>query len=840
MGGGREAPDYCFRIGGVRKFFVEAKKPSVHLKDDMAAAFQVRRYAWSAKLPLSILTDFQEFAVYDCRSKPHKFDKPSVGRTLYVTYRDFATRWQEIADIFSKEAVLKGSFDKYAQAGKGRRGTAEVDDAFLKEIEAWREMLAHNIALRNPRLTVRELNFAVQRTIDRLIFLRICEDRGIEIYGTLQSHLNGENVYARLCERFRRADEKYNSGLFHFTKEKGRREEPDELTLALKIDDKPLKEMIRNLYYPDCPYEFSVLPADILGQVYEQFLGKVIRLTDAHQARVEDKPEVKKAGGVYYTPTYIVDYIVKNTVGKLVAGKTPRQVAKFKILDPACGSGSFLIGAYQCLLDWHRDWYVKDGAEKWAARRSPALFRPRTGSSSSVSQGKAKGDPLFLPFEKGGTGEDLVREKERKKGGDWRLTSAERKRILLNNIYGVDIDTQAVEVTKLSLLLKVLEGESEETLVQQRRFWHERALPDLGNNIKCGNSLIAPDFYDDPKNAALGTEERLRINAFDWNAEFPEIMKAGGFDAVIGNPPYIRVRIFRELYPEQVPYLESHYHCATHVWDIYLLCFERAYLLTKRAGRFSFIVPIQTLHQPNCASLRQMLVEQTSLKIVADMCLLKVFENAVVKNCVLVCEKTPGQRNKIEVLRPRTTSELFSHASSLWPQRNVAAKDDYSLKVELLSPLKWLCEKLRAKSRTLGELYYVTFGLRSCAKGKGGGDKQRLITNDRRAAHAKPYLEGRDIRRYEVLSKKRRYVRYLPEEMYSPRMPGLFEAEKIVSQTMLSKMRLVATFDKERYYVEQSLLCIVPHGVVTPSVGLVPSLKFALGVLNSALESFYF
>ena len=179
-------------------------------------------------------------------------------------------------------------------------------------------MLARNIALRNPGISSRDLNFAVQRTIDRIVFLRICEDRGIEPYGSLQGLTNGESIYARLGEWFRRADQRYNSGLFYFDGERDRGEPPDEMTLGLAIDDKPLREIIRNLYFPDSPYEFSVLPAEILGQVYEQFLGKVIRLTPGGQAKVEEKPEVRKAGGVYYTPAYIVDYIVENTVGRLL------------------------------------------------------------------------------------------------------------------------------------------------------------------------------------------------------------------------------------------------------------------------------------------------------------------------------------------------------------------------------------------------------------------------------------------------------------------------------------------------------------------------------------------
>ncbi|HHT9108575.1 MAG TPA: type I restriction endonuclease, partial [Candidatus Wunengus sp. YC64] len=319
IGGLTKAPDYCFRVGGVRKFFVETKRPSVNIKDDIDPAFQLRRYAWSAKLSLGILTDFEEFAVYDCRVKPNKADKASTARIMYVgNWGEFTQHWDEIASIFSREAVLKGSFDRYAESSKAKKGTSEVDTAFLKEIESWRDALARNLALRNPELSQHDLNFAVQRTIDRIIFLRICEDRGIERYGQLMALQNGDRMYERLCELFYRADERYNSGLFHFQKEKDRSESPDTLTPNLDIDDGALRDVIKNLYYPDSPYEFSVLSADILGQVYEQFLGKVIRLTAGHRAVVEEKPEVRKAGGVYYTPTYIVDYIVKNTVGKLV------------------------------------------------------------------------------------------------------------------------------------------------------------------------------------------------------------------------------------------------------------------------------------------------------------------------------------------------------------------------------------------------------------------------------------------------------------------------------------------------------------------------------------------
>ena len=615
VGGVTKAPDYAFRIGGTRKFFVEAKRPSVGIKDDPNAAYQLRRYAWSAKLPLSILTDFEEFAVYDCRVRPNKDDKASTARTFYFTYDEYESKWDEIAGIFSRDAILTGSFDKYVEA-KRKRGTAEVDDAFLKEIEGWRDVLARNIALRNTGLSNREVNFAVQRTIDRIIFLRICEDRGIEGYGQLMALRNAHDVYQRLCEVFRNADDRYNSGLFHFRKERGRGESPDELTLGLEIDDKVLKDVFKDLYYPDSPYEFSVLPADILGHIYEQFLGKVIRLTPAHRAVVEEKPEVRKAGGVYYTPTYIVDYIVEHTVGKLLEGKTPNQVAKLRVLDLACGSGSFLLGAYQRLLDWHLTWCVENEPAKHAKGRKPKVF-----------QGP---------------------------GGDWRLTTAEKKRILLNNIYGVDIDPQAVEVTKLSLLLKVLDGESEETLGKTLRMFHERALPDLGENIKCGNSLIGPDFYEGKQLSLIDEEERYRINAFDWGVEFSGIIEAGGFDAVIGNPPYIRIQ---RIPRAEADYAFAAYESANGKADLSVLFLERAFSLLNKRGLAGFICTSQWLQTDYGKGTRRMLSDGRLHELV-DFGSLSVFRGASTYPAIVVL----GPRR---VPRVKLKSVPGSHALNL-------------------------------------------------------------------------------------------------------------------------------------------------------------------------------
>ena len=351
--GSTKAPDYTFRVGREAIFFVEAKRPGVNLKIAAEPAYQVRRYAWSQKLPLSILTDFEEFAVYEGRTRPNATDKAGIARVNFYGYEEYADRWREIWDVFSREAVLAGSFQQFVESGKGRRGTSEVDTEFLKDIERWRDVLARHIALRNLDLSRDDLNDLVQRLIDRVVFLRIAEDRGIEPPEQLKQLTSSDQLYAGLVQQFYAADRKYNSGLFDFSKN------GDTLSPRLKVDDAVLRQIILDLYYPRSPYQFDRIPVEILGNVYEQFLGKVIKLTDAHHAKVEEKPEVKKAGGVYYTPAYIVDYIVKQTVGQAIAGKSPKQLEKFRVLDMACGSGSFLLGAYQYLLDYYLKWYTE-------------------------------------------------------------------------------------------------------------------------------------------------------------------------------------------------------------------------------------------------------------------------------------------------------------------------------------------------------------------------------------------------------------------------------------------------------------------------------------------------
>jgi hypothetical protein len=812
-----KAPDYSFRIGGQRKFFLEAKKPSVDIKDDIHPAFQLRRYAWTMKLPLSVLTDFEEFAVYDCNVKPDKTDKASNARIFYLNYKDYLTRWDEITGIFSKNAVLKGSFDKYAADKKSKRGTSAVDVVFLEEIAGWREILARNIALRNPDLSTKDLNYAVQAIVNRIVFLRICEDRGIEKLMKLQDLLNGERVYPRLCELFRRADERYNSGIFHFEKEPGR-ESPDTFTLSLKIDDKSLKEIFKRLYYPDSPYEFSVLPAEILGQVYEQFLGKVIRLTEGHRAVIEDKPEVKKAGGVKYTPVYIVENIVGKTLGKILKGKTPLEVVLITVLDPACGSGSFLIVAYQYLLDWHRDWYVQNLVpllQSGLKPSSPEIKRLLPGVETSKKGRKKEPE---LPVYQG-------------KGGEWKLTTAERKRILLNNIYGVDIDRQAVEVTKLSLLLKVLEGENDETISKQLTLFQERALPDLSNNIKCGNSLIGWDILKD--NPGLTQEEIERINPFDWEKEFPEIFQRGGFSIVIGNPPWGAL-----LSQEDERYLETaaHYLVAQgRSIDTYSLFIERALGLLKNGGLMGYITPDTFLRKSDHLPTRELLLKNT--RILELLELGPVFRTVPDTWCsIFIIEKSlPNEETKI--IHKKLSRFIVSAIDRL----NMFAKGEWYSETEMHQSY-WLqnyqmiigylaseaCQKLISKMEShkrLGELkdtYIISRGEEGSKFALNGAENGDLFM-----------VIPANVERYRISDG----LNILSSMITSNKITSFYTHPKIWItriQKMRWKQRIVSGLDQRKNSAGMKTLQII-----ISKLDNIQDLKYLQAILSSKLINFW-
>ncbi|WP_078130218.1 Eco57I restriction-modification methylase domain-containing protein [Leptospira alexanderi] len=703
-----KAPDYSFRIGGVRKFFLEAKRPSVNIKDEIEPAFQIRRYGYTAKLPLSILTDFEEFAIYDTRIKPEKTDKASVGRIFYCTYEEYEKHFEFIYNTFSKEAIYKGSFDKYVIENKNKKGSSEVDKEFLSLIEDWRESLAKNLAIKNKDLDIFSLNNAVQLLIDRIIFLRIAEDRNMEKYGLLSEASKNKEVYKNLNKLFLKANDKYNSGLF----------KPEKWVSDLDIDDKIFQNIIKSLYYPDCPYELSVLPIEILGNIYEQFLGKTIRLTTSHQAKVEEKEEVRKAGGVYYTPQYIVHYIVKNTIGEKVKDVDLYNHPKLTVLDPACGSGSFLVGAYSFLLDK----YLENFTDKKHLDKSL-----KNGLVYQVSQ------------------------------NTYRLSIEVKQNILLHHIFGVDIDGQAVEVTKLSLLLKLMEDENSESA--DRLFKHSdiKLLPDLHKNIKCGNSLIGSDFYEEKDLSLFGKIELRKVNTFDWEKEFADVFNDGGFDCVIGNPPYVRQETLGE---EFKLYAKDHFKATfAGTADLYIYFIEKGLSLLKKDGFYSIIVANKWMRANYGEALRKFLKSKRIFEII-DFGDLPVFKSATTYPCIIKLNNDKPQNIKVVQVKDLNFGSL----------QELVKKEAYKVDWKSLDDKGWslsnqkesaLLEKIKKAGIPLGE--YVEGKIyRGVLTGLNEAfvideeTKNRLIKEDPKSKEIiKPFLEGKDIKRYAKLTNRK-------------------------------------------------------------------------------------
>lgn len=805
--GSTKAPDYCFRVGGARKFFVETKKPAWNLRDASSPAYQLRRYAWSAKLPISVLTDFEEFVVYDCRQRPRVEDAAGVARILYLTWEEYFDRWPEIDDVLSKEAVLKGAFDRYAETATDKKGTEEVGAAFLQEIETWREKLARSLAKKNKDLTQRELNFSVQRIIDRVIFLRICEARGLEEYSQLRALLKYENPYKELTTLFRRADERYNSGLFHFEQEKGREERPDRLTLGLNVEPSVLKGIVQHLYYPESPYEFSVLPADILGQVYEQFLGKVIRLTPSHQAKVDEKPEVRKAGGVYYTPTHVVEFIVSATLGPLLEGRSPRQISgegsgadahPLRVLDPACGSGSFLIAAYQYLMDWYLSAYTAKNPERWTKGKSPRIFQA--------------------------------------KSGDWVLTIDERKRILLSHIYGVDVDAQAVEVTKLSLLLKVLEGEYHES-IPARRLFHERALPDLGFNIKRGNSLIDTDFAEELQlNLDVTPEEP--IAPFNWSEEFASVFADGGFDCVIGNPPYVDSEWMVRFLPTTRSYCSQRYRAASGNWDLFCVFIERALQLCRPGGFSSLIVPNKLISANYAAGAREVLAARNHLVRLRDYSSVPVFPVAVYPIVYVARAEAPdgGQKVLVEGMESTPMASPVVIAERTYDYASSFASDGSPWRVLTDSSDAGPTSKVLAENVALADVADVT----GAATVSEAYEMAELIKESSTSSDALKFVNSGTIDRFRLLWGEKP-TRYLGSKFEAPVIPrrALTKLSKTRRRQATSPKVIVAGMTKVLESVAD------PHGEVVAgkSTTVIVSdldLAFLTALINSDLMAYVY
>jgi len=782
-------PDYNFRINGITKFFVEAKPPSVVL-DDVNHILQAKSYAWSTKeVYFVILTDFEEFRLYDASLKPNpRF--PNEGLIFELRYTDYFDNIEKLWEL-SKERVEQGSLELLLPRDtKSKRLRIPPDKSFLEDLTAWRTELAKDIHKRNPQFDVKLLNDVVQKLLDRIIFIRIAEDRKIrpdrklwEIAAQWKEEAKRKPIMTHLIDLFHEVNDDLNGDIF--------KHHACETAVA---DSNLLSDIIESLYFPKSRYRFDAIGVELLGSIYERYLGSTIRVTP-QRIKVEEKPEVRKAGGVYYTPKYIVDYIVKNTVGRIIEGKTPRQIEKIKILDPACGSGSFLLGAYQYLIDYHLKYYREHPKEAQTLHLFPYW--------------KMSPEEFTLPIH-------------------------EKAKILRNNIFGVDIDPQAVEITMMSLYLKALEGER--GLLPKK----QHLLPPLSNNIKCGNSLIGYDIFDSPSPLSLRAEgeaiskdeTKSRINPFDWNSKsagFGEIMEHGGFDVVIGNPPYSYM-----IPSYEQEYFSAHYKHQDYQKDLYLLFLERYHSFLKNTGLLGVIVSNTWLQSVRLKKIRGYLTNNYRWLRILHLPE-KVF-SAVVDTHVLIFQKLDkgiSNRDVISIDVRRDGQIEFLHNL----QGKFIPHDGTPVNIVASQEEQMLFRKIHNLSSQLGQLCDVYNGAKPFEKGKGRPPQTDKIMKEKpyvRKGDASdktwsPLLRGELIRRYENLWNHDYWIKYGPW-LAAPRDPAIFQTPlKIIARQTGDS--IIATLIETGFIARDNLHIILPKDTRY-------QLPYLLGMINSRLMDF--
>lgn len=560
-----ERPDYTLTLNGVSKLFVEAKKPSVDITIEFEPAMQTRKYGWNANHALAILTNFENFLIYDTTNKPEEGDSASTSLYRKYSYEEYVDKYQEIADLISRDNVYSGQYDELIKSNfqSDTRYSTEIDETFLKQINKWRlDIGSYLYENKEDYRNISVLNDTVQDFINQIIFLRICEDRKLPLYMKLYETVEDRaSLQKVLTTVFKEADKRYNSGLF----------KNDSPIFDLSCDI--IFEMIESLYYPKTPYMFTIIEPSILGKIYESFLAESLVLQNGKIALAQKKEYLYKS--VVSTPVEIVRYMVKNTLESLCKGKTPQEILGLRIADIACGSGIFLEEAYQYLVDYCTEWYKLNDKEHLLV----------------VENGMEK-----LPL-------------------------VDKKEILTNCIYGVDIDIHAVEVSKFSLLLKLIENETEPSVMSSKPI-----LPELENNIKCGNSLVSDK---DVEGLNITSEDLINIGPFDWQ----EINGGDKFDVIIGNPPYVKTEDIKKLHTNAEVKIYKKYGSSHKQFDKYYLFIEKALELINENGLMCYIVPNKFLHTESAEKLRLMIKD----KIVKldDFGATQLFEDKTIYSSIL-------------------------------------------------------------------------------------------------------------------------------------------------------------------------------------------------------------
>lgn len=594
-------PDYTFRLFSERKYFLEAKKPCVSIESNNDTAKQVRRYGFTAKLKISVLSNFEYLIIYDTSVKVEKEDTYPKALVKKYHYTEYESKFEEIKQLLGKESVYSGAFETEWKEIESKINQYSIDNLFLNQINEWRKALGAEIFKHEPKIDEQQLNDIVQSYINRIIFLRVCEDRNLEDYQTLLKFAN-TNDFSALIKKFEQADKRYNSGLF------------DQLLKDKIVENisSVFWTIIKQLYYPESPYSFSVFSSDVLGSIYEIFLSEKLTVQSGSVVLVKKPENVDR--DIITTPTFIISDILRNTVLKKCERKTDKKILKLKFADISCGSGAFLLELFQLLNDSLIDYYLKNDKTKLI--------------QTNINTYK-------LPFEI-------------------------KRQLLLNCIYGVDKDYNAVEAAKFGLLLKLLEGEDVNSTNKTKP-----VLPDLSKNVFFGNSLLNPKQVTNKKDQVI-------INPFDFSKL--------SFDAIVGNPPYMKSEDMKNITPLELPLYKTNFNSAYKQFDKYFLFLEQGINLLADDGILGYIVPSKFTKVGAGKKLRELIADKEYLHSIVSFGANQVFADKTTYTCLLILNKKP--QNTFQYAEVRSLKS--------WKVREPEAAKYGSKKTEELDSEVWV------------------------------------------------------------------------------------------------------------------------------------------------------
>jgi SAM-dependent methyltransferase len=587
-------PDYTFKIGNQKLTFLDAKAVSVNIKTSNSSAFQIKSYGWSIIAPCTFLTNFEEFAIYDCTYVPNREQQANLGRT-YLKIDEYIENFDTLERHLLKSNILNGTLDKlYSDTLKNVRSVQKLppDLVFAEELSNFRLSLAKNIVEKNNELISNNtelLAYLTQVIINRIIFIRICEARRIEREGLLLTFQ--ENGF---WSEFKNSS--YNDFFEHYD---GPLFDRISNIQELEIDNSIIKELIDLLYYPS-PYRFEVIPTKLLSDIYEIFLSKKL-IIEGGEVSEKLKLEYIKTNGAISTPQYLVQDLLKRTIVKeSLTARGLESISETKILDFACGSGIFLIETFDYLQDIFINYFQENPSQDF----SHFFFQ-----NSDVTT----------------------------------LTIAGKRHLISNCIFGVDIDPEAVEVARMSLSLKIVDSSKFNENYQEIGLFGNQILNNVGNNIKCGNTLVSTDITVKYPQIISDQEQLFRTNAFDYNSSdgFSDIFNIkGGFDYIVGNPPYVEVKNYNVEYPFMHQYIKDEYDTTKNgKIDLAVAFIERAISILNDSGKLGLIVQRRFFKTDYGKKIREYISSNNLLSQVIEFETSKIFPNRVTYIATLILDK---------------------------------------------------------------------------------------------------------------------------------------------------------------------------------------------------------